>query len=327
MNEITQERILVTGGAGFIGSFVVEELVRRGLDVVVLDNFRSGKRENLSAVANRIKIVEGDIRSLDTLDRVMRGVNTVYHMAVEPLTIGLIDPFLMDSVNSTGTLNVLYAARKHKVVRFNYVSSSEVYGSAKYVPMDESHPMDPYTTYAASKAAGEAYTRAYHNCYGMDFTLIRPFNAYGPRHRMDSYSAVIFCFLERFLAGKSPIIYGTGNQTRDLSFVKDSARGIVLAGQSKATLNEAINIGTGTEVSVNQIARVMSDAMGKNVTPRHEKERPGDVMRHLADISKATKILGFKPKYSFEQGIRETVAWYEDAHKNPTPSSNREKKT
>ncbi|MBI4361424.1 GDP-mannose 4,6-dehydratase [Candidatus Micrarchaeota archaeon] len=324
---MAKNQVLVTGGAGFIGSFVVEQLVRRGKDVVVLDNFRSGKRGNLSAVANQVKIVEGDIRSLDTLDRVMRGIQTVYHMAVEPLTIGLIDPFLMDSVNSTGTLNVLYAAKKHKVVRFNYVSSSEVYGTAKHVPMDEGHPLDPYTTYAASKAAGEAYTRAYHNCYGMDYTLIRPFNAFGPRHRMDSYSAVIFRFLERFLADKPPIVYGTGEQTRDLSFVKDSARGIVLAGESPATINDAINIGTGTEVSVNEIARVMGKVMGKDFAPRYEKERPGDVMRHLADVSKAKKVLGFKPEHTFEQGIRETVAWYKNAHENHRPISVGEKKT
>jgi len=310
VRPITQNQVLVTGGAGFIGSYVVEELVHLGKDVVVLDNFRSGKRENLAAVAERVKIVDGDIRSIDTLDRVMRGVQTIYHMAVEPLTIGLNDPFLMDAVNSTGTLNVLYVAHKHRVQRFNYISSSEVYGTAQHVPMDENHPLNPYTTYAASKIAGEAYTRSFHHCYGMDYTLIRPFNAYGPRHRTDSYGAVIFQFLQRYLSGRQPIIHGTGNQTRDLTFVKDSAQGIVMAGESDRLINEAINIGTGAEISVNQIARIMADVLGKDVEPKYEKERPGDVMRHLADISKAQKVIGFQPKYSFMEGIKETVTWY-----------------
>ncbi len=315
MGPTKQNQVLVTGGAGFIGSFVVEELVRLGKEVIILDNFRSGKRENLAAVSDRVKIVDGDIRSIDTLDRVMRGVKSVYHLAVEPLTIGLIDPFLMDSVNSTGTLNVLYLAKKHKVQRFNYISSSEVYGTAQYVPMDEKHPLIPYTTYAASKLAGEAYVRSFHNCYDMDYTLIRPFNAYGPRHRTDSYSAVIFQFLQRYLNDKPPTIYGTGNQTRDLTFVKDSARGIVLAGESENTINDAINIGSGAETSVNEIAAVMAQVLGKDLAPVYAKERPGDVMRHLADVSKARKSIGYTPQYSFLEGIQETVDWYSKRHK------------
>jgi len=176
--------------------------------------------------------------------------------------------------------------------------------------MDENHPLNPYTTYAASKLAGEAYVRSFHNCYGMDYTLIRPFNAYGPRHRTDSYCAVIFRFLERYLSNRQPIIYGDGNQTRDLTYVKDSAKGIVLAGESEKLVNEAVNIGTGNEISVNEIAAVVGEVLGKDVKPAFAKERPGDVSRHCADISKAQKKISFTPKYSFREGIEETVEWY-----------------
>ncbi|MEM4255195.1 MAG: GDP-mannose 4,6-dehydratase [Candidatus Norongarragalinales archaeon] len=310
-------KVLVTGGAGFIGSWVVEQLASLGNDVIVLDNLRSGKRENLkdAFAYGKVKLVEGDIRDMAVLDKVMPGVDCVYHLAVEALTVGLEDPFLMDDVNSRGTLNVLYSAHKHNIKRFNYVSSSEVYGNAQTLRMSEKHPTHPYTTYSASKLNGEEYTIAFHNCYGLNYTIIRPFNSYGPRHRTDSYCAVIFRFLERYSKNMPPVIYGNGRQSRDFSFVKDTARGIALAGESKKTLNDVINIGTGKELSVNHIARAIGTALGKErITPVYESVRPGDVMRHCADISKARRLLGFKPEYDFETGIAETISWYSKKH-------------
>ncbi len=311
------ERTLVTGGAGFIGSFVVEELLRRGQRVTVLDNYRSGSPANLEAAKKLggLQVIEGDIRSASALDKALKGVSAVYHLAVEPLTIGLEDPFLIDSVNSTGTLATLYAAHRAGVQRFNYISSSEVYGTFMHFPMNEDHPRLPRTVYAASKLAGEAYTLSYSNCYGLPYSIIRPFNAYGPRHRDDGYCAVIFKFLQNLSRGKPPVIYGDGKQTRDMSYVEDTARGIVMAGESPKMVNETVNIGTGREVSVNEVADAVMDAYGKRFQPVHEAERPGDVRRHLAGIAKAQKLFGYKPEHSFEDGVKKTVEWYKKTHR------------
>lgn len=312
------QRVLVTGGAGFIGSFVVEELLARGNRVLVFDNFSSGSPENLVAALkssnSHLKIVEGDIRSLPAIEKACRGVDVVYHLAVEPLTLGLEDPFIVDQVNSTGTLNTLYAAHSVGVRRFNYISSSEVYGTAQKVPMTEDHSRIPRTVYSASKLAGEAYVAGYHNNYGLQYSIIRPFNAYGPRHRDDGYCAVLFRFFQRIVQGQPLLIYGDGEQTRDMSYVEDTAHGIVLAGESPKLLNSVVNIGTGREVSINQLAREVLRMTGSNLKPKHTAPRPGDVRRHLAGITKARKLLGFKSRFSLQEGLARTWEWYTQNH-------------
>lgn len=312
--SLARKRILVTGGAGFIGSYVVEGLLRRNNHVIVFDNFRSGSLENLQDAKNckkgKLEIIEGDIRSIPALERACKGVDVVYHLAVEPLTLGLEDPLVVDQVNSTGTLNTLYVAHRSGVQRFNYISSSEVYGTAQKVPMAEDHPLIPRTVYASSKLAGEAYLIGYHNNYGLNYSIIRPFNSYGPRHRDDGYCAVLFRFFQRITKGQPLLVHGDGNQTRDMSYVEDTARGIVLAGESKKLLNNEVNIGTGREISINEIANKVLRVLKSNLKVEHTSPRPGDVRRHLANVRKAKKILGFTPLYSFEEGLKKTWDWY-----------------
>ncbi len=309
---------LVTGGAGFIGSFVVEELLARGKNVTVLDNFSSGSKENLTQVQKivqgRLRVLKGDIRKLSDLEKVCRGISVVYHMAVQPLTLGLEDPLIMNEVNSTGTLNTLHAAHLAGIQRFNYISSSEVYGTAQYVPMDENHPRVPLTVYAASKLAGEAYVQGYYNTYGLTYTIIRPFNSYGPRHRDDGYCAVLFRFLQCVIKNEPPQIYGDGKQTRDMSYVEDTARGIVLAGESPRVINDVVNIGTGREVQVNEVAQAVLEILGSKLKPRKVAPRPGDVRRHLAGIAKAQYLLGYKPRFTFAEGVLKTIEWYLQKH-------------
>lgn len=312
--NLDKNRVLVTGGAGFIGSFVVEELLHQGQNVVVFDNFSSGSLKNLKIAKtlgkNRLKIIKGDVRSLQALEKAARGVNVVYHLAVQPLTLGLENPLVMDQVNSTGTLNAIHASYRAGAKRFNYVSSSEVYGTAQKVPMEENHPLVPRTVYAASKLAGESYVMGYHNTHGLDYSIIRPFNSYGPRHRDDGYCAVLFRFFQRVEKDKPLLIYGDGKQTRDMSFVEDTAHGIVLAGQSRKLVNSEVNIGAGQEVSINKLAKLVLNITGSDLKLEYTKERHGDVRRHLAGIAKARRVLNFRPKFSLEEGIQKTWKWY-----------------
>ncbi len=310
------KKVLVSGGAGFHGSWVVQELLDLNHDVVVLDNFSWGNRNNLDEYAGskNLSVVEGDIRDKAALGRVMPGVDTVYHLAAEPLTVGLDDPFLMESVNSLGTLQMLEAAHRHNVSRFNYISSSEVYGTAQYAPMDEGHPCEPRTVYSASKYAGEAYVKGFMHCYGTQATIIRPFNAYGPRHRTDGYSAVIFRFIDKLMHNQPPVIYDDGEQTRDFNYVEDNAHWIVQAGESDKTLNTTINIGSGVETSINDLARLLGRILEKDVAPAYEPSRPGDLRRLCCGSQKARQLLGYKPAHDLEQGLRKTVAWYLKHH-------------
>ena len=310
-------RVVVTGGAGFIGSHLVDAL-SEAHDVFVVDNFTSGRRENLSQHDGNpsVKVEEADVCDLAAMERLLAGAEVVYHLATQCVRLSLQDPELVHRVNSTGALNVCRAALKNGVRRLVYVSSSEVYGTAQRVPMDETHPCEPTTVYGASKLTGELYAKAFMRTYGLPVVVVRPFNTYGPRSHFEGvYGEVIPRFLVRALNGLPPVIFGDGKQSRDFTYVSDTVGGILLAGASDDLLGRVVNVGRGREITILELARLVQAATKVTpVEPEFVAERPGDVRRHYADITLARRLLAFEPEVSIEQGLREYAAWFKKEH-------------
>ena len=306
-------KILVTGGAGFIGSHLTEKLLEAGHEVIVLDDFSAGSEENLrtSLEFPKFKIMKGDVRSARTVEALVKKADCVYHLAVKVLIVSLQRPRISHEVSDTGTFNVCMATRKSRVKRLVYISSSEVYGTAQYVPIDERHPLNPGTPYAAGKAAGEMYVRSFVNVWGIPAVIVRLFNTYGPRARKAAYSSVIPSFVDRCFTGKPPIVYGDGNQTRDFTYISDIVDGLVKAADCDDMIGDVVNVARGEEVSVNRIADIVLDLTGMEdkVNPIFKEARPGDTRQQVADISKARRMLHFKPEVSIEEGIEKYVEW------------------
>jgi UDP-glucose 4-epimerase len=304
--------VLVTGGAGFIGSELVRQLAARGDRVVVIDNLVNGKRENLADVAGNVTLHAVDIRDLDAYRSVLADTRIVYHLACLGVRHSVHSPRENHDVNGTATLDLLAAARAAGVPRFVYVSSSEVYGTAKWAPMTEDHPTFPCTVYGASKLAGECYTRAYHTTYGYQTVVVRPFNTYGPRcHHEGDSGEVIPKFLLRSLAGRPMIVFGDGTQTRDFTYVSDTAAGILLAGEHERAVGETINLGSGGEVTIDDLAGLVARAAGRDQAAiEHHDPRPGDVLRLCADTGKARALIRFQPAVTLGEGLDRLLAWY-----------------
>ena len=306
--------VLVTGGAGFIGSHLVDRLLASEVGAVrVLDNMVNGSYDNLAdhSADDRLTVVQADLRDETARDRSMVGCELVFHLACLGVRHSLHDPFENHRVNAEGTLLLLESARRAGVGRFVYVSSSEVFGSAQYAPMDERHPTWPETVYGGSKLAGEAYTRAYHRTHGMDTVVVRPFNTYGPRSHYEGDSGeVIPRTAVRVLAGERPIVYGDGEQTRDLMFVTDTATALNLVGTCGGVEGATINLGSGREVSVAQMCTAIAAAAGQpSLTPVHLEPRPGDVRRRRGDPTLMRGLTGFEAKVPFDEGVASLVEW------------------
>lgn len=314
-------KILVTGGAGFIGSHLVEHLVGLGESVIVLDNFRNGKRENLRfAGASGLEIVEGDIVDAATCQRALRGVGTVFHLACLGVRHSLHSPVENHQVNALGTLNVLEAARAAKVRRFVYVSTSEIYGRAREFPITENCTPWPLTVYGSSKLAGEHYARSYFECWQLPVVCVRPFNNYGPRSHFEGDSGeVIPRFILRALAGQPPVIFGDGGHTRDFLYVADCARTLVQIARSDALIGDVVNLGYGEEMRIDTLARTVLEAVGRtDLKPVFEAPRPADVPKLWVDTSKLKKAIGFKPQVDLREGIARTLAHFTQLHReNP----------
>jgi UDP-glucose 4-epimerase len=310
--DLRSARVLVTGGAGFIGSALVGELVARGADVVVVDNLVNGSRANLADLpADRCGLVVADIRDEAAVGKAIDGVQVVFHLACLGVRHSLHAPRENHEVNATGTLVVLDRARAAGVSRFVHVSTSEVYGTAQERPMTEDHPTRPATVYGASKLAGECYARAYFQTHGFPAVVVRPFNAYGPRcHHEGDSGEVIPRFVLRALAGRPLVIFGDGAQTRDFTFVDDTASAIAAAGFAEGILGETINVGSGEAVAIGALASLVGEATGRAVEVVHDAPRPGDVIDLEADARRAATLLGFRPGVALGDGLRRLVDWY-----------------
>lgn len=311
-------RVLVTGGAGFIGSHLVDRLVAMGDAVTVLDDFSTGHRENLDAArqAGDVAIVEGSVLDPAAVATAMQGCARVFHLAVQCVRRSLGQPIENHEVNATGTLRMLEEARRQRVERFVYCSSSEVYGNCGATLLDEATLCAPVTVYGAAKLAGELYTLAYRQTYGLPVIVVRPFNAYGPReHERGDLAEVIPRFVIRLLNGLPPIIFGTGEQGRDFTYVTETARGIAACASCDALLGRVVNLAYGRLVTIREVAQTLARVCGRpDLTPVHIDPRPGDVIRLHADTTLARTALNFRAAIDFEQGADQYVAWFRAHH-------------
>ncbi len=306
-------RVLVTGGAGFIGSNLCRELLRRGYEVVVVDNFLTGKRENLQGIEAEIELYEGDIRDLNFVKKAVKGVDYISHQAALPsVPRSIQDPITTNEINVGGTLNVLTAARDENVERVVYASSSSIYGLNPLPQREDMKPM-PLSPYAVSKVTGEYYAKVFYEVYGLETVGLRYFNVFGPRQDPNSqYAAVIPKFLKLMINDKAPEIYGDGKQSRDFTYIKNVVEANILALEKKNIAGEIFNIACGRSTSLNELVEIMNKILGKDIKPVYGEPRKGDIRHSLADISKAEKLLGYKVKYSLEDGLRETAKWLGD---------------
>jgi len=304
-------RYLVTGGAGFIGSNIVETLVARGEQVVVLDDFSTGKRENLEGFLDKVTLIEGSVADAVVREAV-EGVDFVLHQgALASVPRSVDDPISTNRANVDGTLNLLVAARDAGVKRVVFAASSSAYGDQPTLPKVETMPPMPLSPYAASKVACEYYCKAFTACYGLETVCLRYFNIFGPRQDPQSqYAAVIPRFITRMLDGKPPVIFGDGEQSRDFTYVADCVEANLLACEAPGAVGRTFNVACGGRYTLNQLVELLNDILGTDLQPIYEPERPGDVKHSQADITAARQALGYEPKVSFEEGLRRTVEWF-----------------
>lgn len=309
-------RYLVTGGAGFIGSNTVDELVRRGHSVVVLDDLSSGKEDNLAEIRSKITFVKGSITDLEAVQKAIHQAEYVIHLAARTsVPRSVKDPLETNKINVEGTLNVLVAARDNKVKRVVFSASSSVYGETPTLPKSEAMQPQPISPYGVSKYAGELYAQTFGRCYGLETVCLRYFNIFGPRQDPDSpYSGVLSRFAAAFLEEQPPVVYGDGEQTRDFTYVDNAVQANLLACEAPSAPGAVFNVGTGTRVSLNQTLEQFQRISGKKLEVKYEPAREGDIRDSQADITKAREVLGYEPSVMFEEGLERTFEWYRVHH-------------
>ncbi len=306
------KRALVTGGAGFIGSHLVEGLLARGYEVRVLDNFATGKRENLARVGNQIELMEGDVCNLTTAHTAARKVDVIFHEAALPSVARSVkNPLESNEINVTGTLNILLAARDAGVARVVYAASSSAYGNQPALPKVETMTPEPLSPYAIAKLASEQYARVFTQLYGLATVSLRYFNVFGPRQDPTTqYAGVIAKFVTCALAGKPYPVYGDGEQSRDFSYVENVVQANLLAAEAKLDDAPVINIAYGERTTLNQIIALLNEITHQNLPTQYNPERAGDVRHSHANLERAKRLLGYAPQVDLREGLDRTLAWY-----------------
>jgi len=308
-------RYVVTGGAGFIGSNTVDELVRRGETVIVLDDLSSGKEDNLAEVRSKISFIKGSITDLEAVRKAMQSADYVIHLAARTsVPRSVKDPIDTNKINVEGTLNVLVAARDAKVKRVVFAASSSAYGETPTLPKVETMQPEPISPYGVAKYAGELYAQMFGRVYGLENVSLRYFNIFGPRQDPDSpYSGVLAKFCTAFLEKTQPLVFGDGEQSRDFTFVENAVAANLLACEAPNASGKVFNIGTGTRVTLNQTLALLANLTGNTLETKYEPPRDGDIRDSQADITQARNILNYEPLVTFEEGLRRTVEWYREA--------------
>jgi len=305
---------LVTGGAGFIGSHLCEELVRRGERVRVVDSLITGKRQNLAHLP-QVEFMEGDLADIDVARRAAHGIEYVLHQAAIPsVPRSVDDPLTSNRANIDASVNILVAARDAKVKRLVYAGSSSAYGNSEVLPKVETMPAAPLSPYALQKLVAEQYCQMFTTLYGFDTVTIRYFNVFGPRQDpLSPYSGVISLFISALCDGRRPTIYGDGEQTRDFTYVANVVDGVLRACHAPGASGEVINVATAGRISLNQLFAIVKREVGSSLEPDYSNPRAGDVRDSQADIGKAQRLLGYTPIVSFEEGLGRTVKWYRES--------------
>lgn len=304
----------MTGGAGFIGSNIVEELLKRGHEVRVVDNLITGKRENIEPFLDKIEFLEEDIRDYETCRRAVSNIDFVLHQAALPsVPRSIEDPAQTNDINVNGTLNLLLASNEAKARRFVFASSSAVYGDNPDLPKKEGAEGNPLSPYGLTKLVGEKYCKVFSVIYGLPTVCLRYFNIFGPHQDPASqYAAVVPSFVSKMLQGKKPTIFGDGEQSRDFTFVGNVVEANILATEVENISGEVFNVGCGEETTVNSLAAKINEILNTDIEPNYDQPRPGDIKHSLADISKAKQGLKFEPLFDFREGLERTISWYQE---------------
>jgi nucleoside-diphosphate-sugar epimerase len=308
-------RYVVTGGAGFIGSNIVDELVRRGESVVVLDDLSAGKEDNLADIRNKISFIKGSINDMEAIRRSMQEADYVIHLAARTsVPRSVKDPVETNRVNIDGTLNVLMAARDAKVKRVVLAASSSAYGETPTLPKVETMQPEPISPYGVTKYVCELYAQVFGRVYGLQSVSLRYFNVFGPRQDPSSpYSGVLSKFCIAFLEGTEPVVFGDGEQTRDFTYIENAVRATLLACEAPAAVGRVVNVGTGERRSLNQTLQLLCEISGNKLEAKYEATREGDIHDSQADISLARELLGYEANVNFSEGLRRTYAWYQES--------------
>jgi len=309
-------RYLVTGGAGFIGSNIVDELVRRRQEVVVLDDLSAGKEANLAAVRDKIELHIGSITDLAAVQSACKGVHYVIHLAARTsVPRSVLNPLETNHVNIDGTLNVLVAARDAQVRRFVFAASSAAYGETPTLPKVESMPAQPISPYGLTKYVGELYAQVFGRVYGLENACLRYFNVFGPRQDPTSqYSGVLSRFMLAVIEGQAPVVYGDGEQSRDFTYMENIVDETLRACEAPGASGLVFNGGTGARITLNQVLKLLEQITGKAVKPKYDAPRNGDIRDSQADVSLARRILGYEPRVLFEEGLKRTWDWYKKTY-------------